>query len=112
MKIWMFLLLIWGPTLAKDYPQDELSAIFSGRISKLNEKANLMRIRVDFENMKFLNTKDRIEFWNETYPDRRCVAYLEGKSTQYILVKVPQYDLCVKKVHLTTGTFCIFLVLI
>jgi hypothetical protein len=96
------------PLISKEYQNDEDDAFFSGRISRLNRVAHIMRVKVDFENAKFLNNKDRIEFWNETYPDRRCMAYLEAKSNEYLLLKVPSYNVCINKVGITTGTYLHF----
>lgn len=87
---------------------DENGSTFSGRISRLNPHARLARIRTDFTNIKFLNRKDRVEFWNETYPDQRCVALVEGRTNDYFLIKIPQYDMCIKKVHFTTGSYLHF----
>ncbi len=83
-------------------------AKFSGRISKLNQRAALVRVKVDFENAKFLNKKDKVEFWTDTLPSRRCASYLEAKSNEYLLLKVPQYNECVSNVHLTTGAYLHF----
>jgi hypothetical protein len=88
--------------------QDEYTNIFSGRISRLNSVAKLARIRTDFANIKFLNRKDRIEFWNETYPNQRCIALVEGRTNDYFLLRIPQYETCVRKVHFTTGTYLHF----
>jgi hypothetical protein len=87
---------------------DELGNRFTGRISRLNPEGRLMRIRTDFSNIKFLNRKDRVEFWNETYPDSRCVSLVEGRTNDYILLKVPQYETCIRKVHFTTGSYLHF----
>ena len=38
---------------------------FSGRISKINKEISTVRIKVDFDNIKYLNPKDKIEFWDE-----------------------------------------------
>ena len=89
----------------KESIKDENSNIFSGLISRLNPKAKLMRIRTDFANIKFLNRRDRLEFWNETYPSNRCTAWLEGRTNDYILLRIPEYDQCIRKVHFTTGTY-------
>lgn len=87
---------------------DEDATIFSGRISRLNAPAKLARIRTDFANIKFLNRKDRLEFWNETYPERRCMALVEGRTNDYLLLRIPQYDTCVRKVHFSSGTYLHF----
>lgn len=91
-----------------DYDKDEDTAVFSGRISRLSQSARLMRVRVDFKNAKFLKGQDRIQFWNDTYPDRRCRAYLESKSNRYLLMKVPHYEKCLAKVKVTVGTYLRF----
>jgi tRNA U55 pseudouridine synthase TruB len=86
-------------------PFDEKSVLFSGRVSRVNKIAELMRIKVDFENSKYLSAKDKIEFWNETYPDKKCLAFVEGRSAKYLLVKVPDYNNCITKVHVSVGTY-------
>lgn len=88
--------------------KDENSNHFGGRISRLNGTARLARIRTDFENIKFLNRKDRLEFWNESYPGQRCQALVEGRTNDYLLIKISQYDQCIRKVHFTTGTYLHF----
>jgi hypothetical protein len=92
----------------KESKEDENSNIFSGRISRLNSVAKLARIRTDFANIKFLNRKDRVEFWNETYPGQRCIALVEGRTNDYFLIRIPQYETCVRKVHFTSGTYLHF----
>ncbi len=87
---------------------DSQSTYFSGRVSRLNQKAALLRVKVDFENAKFLTKKDKVEFWTEVIPSKRCASYVEGKSTEYILLKVPRYSECVSNVYLTTGAYLHF----
>lgn len=96
----------WSQSL--ETPKDEKSTVFSGRISRLNGPARLMRIRTDFANIKFLSRKDRVEFWNETYPDQRCMSLVEGRTNDYLLLRVPDYGNCIRKVHFTTGTYLHF----
>jgi hypothetical protein len=97
-----------GWSQSNEKKQDEDGTIFSGRISRLNGPAKLARIRTDFANIKFLNRKDRVEFWNETYPERRCLALIEGRTNDYFLIRIPQYDTCIRKVHFTSGTYLHF----
>ena len=85
-----------------------IEATFPGRVSRLNAVAQLMRVRVDFKNAKFLNRADRLDFWNESYPNQRCVAIVEARSNEYLLLRVPEYLSCVKNVQLTTGSFLKF----
>lgn len=97
---------VWSQTI--ESPIDENGDHFTGRISRLNEKAKVARIRTDFGNIKFLNRRDRVEFWNESYPDQRCVGLVEGRTNDYLLLKVPQYETCIRRVHFTTGSFLHF----
>ena len=80
------------------------SAVFSARVSKINTKAKLIRLKIDFTNAKYLKKQDRVEFWNESYPEKRCLAYVEARSSEYLLLKVPQYISCVNNVYLTVGS--------
>lgn len=80
-------------------------AKFSARISRLNKEAKLMRLKISFENAKFLRKRDRIEFWNATYPDRKCLSYVEGRTAEYLLVKIPRYNECISKMYITAGTY-------
>lgn len=96
----------WSQSI--EAPTDEFTNIFSGRISKLNGEGKLARIRTDFANIKFLNRKDRIEFWNETYPERRCMALVEGRTNDYLLLRIPDYENCIRRIHFTSGTYLHF----
>ncbi len=104
------MILLFAPAFAAplESTQYEYGSHFAGRISRLNETAKLARIRTDFANIKFLNRKDRIEFWNESYPDQRCTGLVEGRTNDYLLLRIPQYDTCVRKVHFTTGSYLHF----
>lgn len=108
MPIVLLMLFIFQIDLGRsrplENPMDELGTHFTGRISRLSPVAKLMRIRTDFDNIKFLQHKDRVEFWNETYPDSRCISYVEGRTNDYLLLKVPFYDTCIRNVHFTTGS--------
>lgn len=108
-KLFIFIILFCLSSVvlsqSNEKKRDEFATIFSGRISRLNGPARLVRIRTDFANIKFLNRKDRVEFWNETYPDHRCTALVEGRTNDYLLLRIPQYETCIRKVHFTTGTY-------
>jgi hypothetical protein len=90
-------------TLSVSYDLSQ-EAIFPGQVSRLNETAQIMRVRLDFKNAKFLNKNDRVEFWNESHPHRRCVGLVLGRSTTHLLFKIPEYKQCILKVHVTTGS--------
>jgi len=82
--------------------------LFSGRVSRVKEEANLVRIRVDFENVKYVNKKDKVEFWDQHNPVYHCKGYVAGKSSEYLLLKVPDVSECVKKVTLAYGMYLQF----
>ncbi|MFZ9000982.1 MAG: hypothetical protein ACO20H_06740 [Bacteriovoracaceae bacterium] len=84
------LLLIFIPFLV----HANEDGIFSARISKVSEEASLLRIKVDFKNAKYLNKKDKVEFWTSVNPGRRCKGYIVGRSTEYLLIKIPDFRLC------------------
>jgi len=86
-------------TLSKDY------GIFSGRISRINEKAGLIRLKIDFANMKYLNKKDKVEFWDERGSNVRCNSYVVGKSNNYLLLKVPEFLYCKRFVFISNGAY-------
>ena len=92
----------WADALVSTSATEE--ATFPGVVSRLNETAQLMRIRVQFKNAKFLNKNDRVEFWNESYPNQRCVAKVMARSNTHLLFQIPDYKTCIVKVQLTTGS--------
>lgn len=99
----LFPFLLWGQVL-----QNTLTSEFSGRISRLNAPAKLARIRTNHGNIKFLNAADRLTFWNESYPNQKCLASVEGRTNDYLLLKIPRYEECIRRVHFTTGTYLRF----
>jgi hypothetical protein len=101
----LLFILLMGSTA---FAVEDTESTFGGRVSALNQIGSLLRIKVDFKNMKFLNKRDKVEFWNETSPNNRCASYVVAKSSDYLLLKVPNYDLCVSRVHLTTGSYLYF----
>lgn len=100
------LILISGSKLgAQVYKQGDLEGVFSGRISRLNSTAKLMRVKITFENSKFLTRNNRIEFWSESAPGSKCIGYLKGRTSDYLLLTIPDYSDCVRKVHFSVGTY-------
>lgn len=67
-----------------------------------------MRIKSRFANMKYLNKKDRLEFWNEHNPGLRCRAYVAGKSPEYLLLKISDFDFCMKTLFISNGGYLKF----
>tara|TARA_R110000868_G_scaffold153644_2_gene379128 strand:+ start:886 stop:1587 length:702 start_codon:yes stop_codon:yes gene_type:complete len=81
---------------------------FAGRISKINKSASLLRFKLDFENAKYLNKRDRVDFWDERNDKIRCKGYVVGKSSDYILVKVPEYEYCDRTLNIAVGAYIKF----
>ncbi len=103
--IFIFSSCIFVEAFAVDYPSNGRVSVFSARISKLNPTAKLLRLKINFENAKFLAKNDRIEFWNPSYPEKKCLGYLEGRSSRYLLMKLPKYSKCKLNVYFTTGSY-------
>jgi len=97
-----FFLISWSAfaSIARDE-----NGIFSGRVSRFNNDAALVRFKIDFVNMKYLNKRDRVEFWNEHSPHIYCTGHIVGKSNNYLLVKVQDYSNCMKLVNLSLGGY-------
>ncbi len=86
-----------SPTIPKSM------GLFSGRVSRVNDQAGLVRLKVDFTNMKYLNKRDKVEFWDERGSELKCKAYIIGKSNYYILLKVPEFNFCQKFLFVAEG---------
>jgi hypothetical protein len=78
---------------------------FGGRISKINSEINTLRIKVDFANVKYLNVKDKVEFWDEKSDRFKCKAVVIGRTADYLLLKVPEFKYCIQHVYITTGSY-------
>ena len=79
--------------------------LFSGRVSRLNDQAELIRLRIDFDNVRFLNKQDRVQIWLEHNIKLRCTGVILGKTNQYLLIKVPKLKECHNKVPFTVGAY-------
>jgi len=77
--------------------------IFSGRVVTTHEDAGLIRVHLEFENLKYLNKKNIVEFWKDNDTHRRCKARVVGKSNTYMLLKVYKYDFCARKLFIERG---------
>ncbi len=82
--------------------------LFSGRVSRINVDAALLRIKLKFTNSKYLNKKDKVEFWVDINPKVRCKGYIVGKSPDYILLKIPDFQFCESFVSLAAGKYLLF----
>ena len=107
LKSFLILFLIFSVSslgLAQDIGFDEDQSEFPGRISKINPVAKLMRIRVNFDNMKFVNKGDKLQFWQHLFPQNKCRGEVVARSQMYFLLKIPRYKECIKRVNMTTGS--------
>lgn len=105
----IIILLMAGPAQAVP-TRDGLSylddkGIFSGRISHLNQEAGLLRLKVEFSNLKYLNNRDRVEFWDQSMGDQRCSAFVVGKSNDYLLLRIPSMEFCQRYLMMNAGTY-------
>ncbi|MCR9204064.1 MAG: hypothetical protein NXH75_05780 [Halobacteriovoraceae bacterium] len=55
--------------------------------------------------MKYLNKRDKLEFWDERGPQLKCKAYVIGKSNEYLLLKVPEFDYCKRFIYIAEGGY-------
>lgn len=78
---------------------------FSGRVSRINKDISVVRVKVDFDNIKYLNPKDKIEFWDEKNKSQKCKGYIAGRTSDYLLVRVPEMSYCEKYLYFTIGSY-------
>ena len=79
--------------------------LFSGRISKISRDISVVRIKVDFDNVKYINVKDKIEFWDEKNDTLKCKSYVIGRTPDYLLLKVSDMKYCERNLYFTTGAY-------
>ncbi len=78
---------------------------FSGRLSKINRAISTIRVKVDFDNVKYVNVKDKVEFWDEKNDTLKCKSYVLGRTADYILLKLPDMKFCEKRLYITAGAY-------
>ncbi|MBC7428064.1 MAG: hypothetical protein H7336_05605 [Bacteriovorax sp.] len=78
---------------------------FSGRLSKISRDISVVRVKVDFDNIKYVNVKDKVEFWDEKNDTLRCKSYVIGRTSAYILLKMSDMKFCEKNLYFTTGAY-------
>lgn len=99
----MLLLTILTISQAQSALSEE--GFFSGRISKITRQISTIRVKVDFDNVKYINVKDKIEFWDEKNDTLKCKSYVIGRTADYILLKLPDMKYCEKNLYFTTGSY-------
>lgn len=83
-------------------------SVFSGRIISVNEEASLMRVKIDFDNAKYLNRDDSAVFWHESNGELRCRGVLVGKSPGYFLFRIYDFSFCRRSLPLDWGRYLLF----
>ncbi len=101
--IFLSLFLLWLVQNSRAELAEE--GFFSGRLSRINKDISIVRVKVDFENIKYLNPKDKIEFWDEKNNSQKCKGYILGRTSDYLLVKIPEITSCEKYLYFTTGAY-------
>lgn len=76
---------------------------FTGRVTRNNPDAKLIRVFVDFDNLKYLNKNNIVTLWKQGAPNSNCKGLVVGKSSKYILIRIPKFGLCSNKVPLGRG---------
>lgn len=78
---------------------------FSGRVSHVEEAARLVRFKLDFDNIKYVNKLDEIDLWGLHQEDKKCRAIVMGRTSDYLLVRVPKFDSCNRHSTFVTGRY-------
>lgn len=99
----LIIVFVLFPSRSKAELSEE--GFFSGRISRINHSINVVRIKVDFDNIKYLNPKDKLEFWDEKNTTQRCKSFIIGRTSDYLLLKVPELASCEKYLYFTLGAY-------
>jgi hypothetical protein len=81
------------------------STLFTGRVAKVNEKSGIVRIKSKFVNLKYVNKRDKIYFWDYNSGRQVCKSYVLGKSPKYLLLKVPEFAECSRGINLAIGNY-------
>ncbi len=87
---------------------DDGRGYFSGRISRFDRQIKTLKIKVEFSNLKYLNPKDRLEFWDERNTSQKCLGYVIGRSADFLLIKAPELSMCEKFLLITSGAYLKF----
>lgn len=105
MKSIFFVILILTNLSAAHAQKLSEEGFFSGRLSKINRAISTIRVKVDFDNVKYINVKDKIEFWDEKNNTLKCKSYVLGRTAEYILLKLPDMKYCEKNLYITSGAY-------
>jgi hypothetical protein len=81
---------------------------FQGRVSLYNPKAQVLRLRFEFYNAKFLKNQDLLSFWGLGQDTQKCQGVILGKSGEYYLMQIREYNICRQKLALNAGVLLNF----
>jgi len=84
------------------------SGYFSGRVSSISAEAKILRFKVDFDNVKYINKMDSVEFWGQHQETYKCKAYVLGRSSTHILLKAPKFSSCNEVSPFAVGRYYYF----
>lgn len=88
------LILILSTLLSFYTFSSDKTGFFSGRVSSISREARILRFKADFDNIKYLNKMDAVEFWAQHQETFKCRAFVLGRSSTHILLKVPKFSSC------------------
>lgn len=106
--IFKLLLIYFSPLLLVDSLATPSEGLFSGRISTLNVAAGLIKVKVDFSNIRYLNKKDQVTFWDQSVKLDKCRGFILGKTNEYLLIKISTFELCAKLAYVKEGAYLKF----
>jgi hypothetical protein len=95
-------LFLWG-LYGQAQGIESKQAMFSGLVSRLSSVGELVRVRLELKNAKFLKKGDRVEFWTDQNNQSRCLAMIVGRTNDYLLMRVPNFEQCLRKVGVSVG---------
>lgn len=81
---------------------------FSGRVSHVESTAKLVRFKVDFDNIKYVNKLDELDLWGLHQEGTKCRAIVMGRTSDYLLVRVPKFDYCNRHSAFVIGRYYSF----
>lgn len=70
---------------------------FAGIVTNLNATNNLLKVKFEFTNRKYLILGDKVEFWSMRKPLNPCIGKVVGKGFDEVIFKVPYLDSCLMR---------------
>lgn len=107
-SIFKLLFIKFLPLLSIEAVATQSDGLFSGRISTLNSAAGLIKVKVNFSNIRYLNKKDQLTFWDQSVTLEKCKGFILGKTNEYLLIKMPNFQICAKFSYIKEGAYLKF----